>query len=105
MLMQQKPGIAAYVHGHEIALYRFGGKIYATDQRCPHQGGNLCEGEVGDIEDLVKGRQSYVTCPVHKMRFNISTGEVLEGNCPPLQTYDVRLRPVDDGRVLVEVGF
>jgi nitrite reductase/ring-hydroxylating ferredoxin subunit len=103
--MRQKAGVTAIVLGREIAFFRFDGQIYATSARCPHQGGNLCEGEVGDIEDL--GRHPYVTCPVHKMQFDLQDGSVLDGNCQPLQTYSVRVSAVDPVRKIapIEVGF
>jgi nitrite reductase/ring-hydroxylating ferredoxin subunit len=103
--MRQKAGVTAIVLGREIAFFRFDGQIYAVSARCPHQGGNLCEGEVGDIEDL--GRQHYVTCPVHKMQFDLQDGRVLDGNCGPLQTYSVRVTAVDQDQKFapVEVGF
>lgn len=96
------------VQGRELAFFRFGGRVYAVDARCPHQGGQLAAGEVGDIEDLATGRStSYIACPVHKMRFDLASGKVLEGSCPPLPTYDVRIGEVDEQRriALISVGF
>jgi len=105
--MPHRAGRLACVQGHHLAFFRFEGRLFATDAHCPHQGGQLCEGEVGDIEDMVEGQRSYVTCPVHKMKFDLSTGEVIEGSCPPLKTYAVRIREADDVRriAMVEVGF
>jgi len=112
--MKQKPGVSAVIQGRELAFFRFGGEVFATNARCPHQGGNLCEGEVGDIEDLMKvddkgraNKRTYVTCPVHKMQFDLRDGSVIDGNCKPLQTYRVRLTGMDHKRkfVSVEVGF
>lgn len=114
--MKTKAGVSAMVQGHELAFFRFGGEVFAVSARCPHQGGNLCEGEVGDIEDLVPDEQCagssglrsrYVTCPVHKMQFNLRDGSVLVGNCAPLPTFRVRIAEVDDARKCapIEVGF
>jgi len=105
--MPRKAGITAMVQGRQIALYRFGGRIFAVNSGCPHQGGNLSEGEIGDVEDISGGRKCYVTCPVHKMRFDLATGAVLHGNCAPLQTYITRIGAMDLGLkiAMVEVGF
>jgi len=113
--MPSKAGISAVVQGREVAFFRFGGQLYAVGARCPHQGGNLCEGEVGDIEDLrFNGdahsdcsNQAYITCPVHKMKFDLRTGSVIDGSCAPLPTYRVRVVEVDEDRkyASVEVGF
>jgi nitrite reductase/ring-hydroxylating ferredoxin subunit len=107
MGMGQRAGVTEVVNGREIAFFRFGGRVFATGARCPHQGGSLCDGEIGDIEDHASGRQCYVTCPVHKMQFDLSTGRVLRGDCGTLSTYDVRISSVDERRkvALIEVGF
>mmetsp|Transcript_45988 Transcript_45988/g.127686 ORF Transcript_45988/g.127686 Transcript_45988/m.127686 type:complete len:271 (-) Transcript_45988:192-1004(-) len=107
LAMRRRAGISANVHGREIAFYRFGATLFAVEARCPHQGGDLCAGEVGDIEDSGGGCYRYVTCPVHKMQFDLSSGRVLRGDCPPLQTFAVRICEVDAERRIaaIEVGF
>lgn len=108
LLRMGAPGVSVSVQGREIALYRFGGRLFAVAARCPHQGGKLCDGEIGDIEDLLDGaRTHYVTCPVHKMQFDLASGAVLEGDCPPLQVYDARIGEVNEKEkvALVEIGF
>lgn len=89
--MRQAPGIQATVLGVPLALFRFGGRVFATDVACPHQGANLCEGEVGDMEDMVLGRRYYVRCKVHKFQFDLTTGAVAEGRCSALRTYAARI--------------
>lgn len=113
--MPKKAGISEVVQGREVAFFRFGGQLHAVGARCPHQGGNLCEGEVGDIEDLRStgdtghdcSQRAYITCPVHKMKFDLRTGSVIDGSCGPLPTYRVRVAAVDEDRKYapVEVGF
>ncbi len=56
------------VQGREILLARVGNSYYATDNRCPHMGGKLSQGE---LEGTV------VTCPLHSSRFDMKTGEVV----------------------------
>mmetsp|Transcript_16084 Transcript_16084/g.56013 ORF Transcript_16084/g.56013 Transcript_16084/m.56013 type:complete len:522 (+) Transcript_16084:98-1663(+) len=106
--MTSRPGTQARVQGRLMAFFRFGGAIFATDARCPHQGASLCEGEIGDIEDMVLGKRYYVRCKVHKFQFDLTTGNVLEGHCPPLRTYSARIRHSvgeSGGLAEVEVGF
>jgi nitrite reductase/ring-hydroxylating ferredoxin subunit len=50
----------------EVAIFKVGGKVYAIQEKCPHQGGPLSE---GDLEGLV------VMCPWHGMTYNLSTGK------------------------------
>jgi nitrite reductase/ring-hydroxylating ferredoxin subunit len=83
-----KPGTAmtVVVNGKDIALYNVGGKIYATDNACLHQGGPLGEGILtGEI----------ISCPWHLWEYNVSTGEMV-GNTPlKLATYPVEIEGAD----------
>lgn len=91
MHMDTAAGLQVRVQGKELALFRFGGRVFAVDAKCPHQGANLCEGEVGDIEDMVLGKRYYVRCKVHKFQFDLVTGAVAEGRCPALRVYHTRI--------------
>lgn len=103
--MATKPGVALLALGRKVALFRFHEQVFAVSAECPHQGGRLAEGEVGDIEDMVEGRKCYITCPVHKFKFDLATGAVMEGNCGALPTYPVRMTKVTETKAMVEVGF
>jgi nitrite reductase/ring-hydroxylating ferredoxin subunit len=63
-----KPGECKTVMAgdRELALANVGGKFFACDNVCPHQGGPLGEG-ILDGELLV--------CPWHGWRFNVTTGK------------------------------
>ena len=56
-----------YVVGEEeIAVFRQrDGRLFATQNRCPHRQGPLCEGVIGG------GR---VICPLHSHRFDLADG-------------------------------
>ncbi|HEY0068336.1 MAG TPA: non-heme iron oxygenase ferredoxin subunit [Chloroflexia bacterium] len=73
----------------EIAVFNVDGQFYATQNKCTHMGGPLCEGGLwGDI----------VQCPWHGSEFNVRTGEVVSGPARvPLKTYRVS---VQDGVIL-----
>lgn len=103
--MRKGPGVQRLVHGRAIALFRFGGRVFAVDAACPHQGARLSDGEVGDIEDMVLGKRYFVRCKVHKYQFDLTSGVVREGVCPPLQVYRTRIRQDDAQSAIVEVGF
>src|SRR5687768_18296864 len=54
------------VGGEELAVFRQrDGRLFATQNRCPHKQGPLSEGMVGS------GR---VICPLHAHQFNLETG-------------------------------
>lgn len=108
--MECPAGVELRVLGRNIALFRFEGRIFAVDAQCPHAGASLCEGEIGDIEDLVEGQRFYVRCKVHKFQFDLTTGAVIDGMCKPLRIYKARARQgavLADGQsnAAVEVGF
>ena len=66
-----------------IAVFNLGGKFYATQAECTHQGGPLQSGKVKD---------ETVTCPLHGSCFNIVSGQVVRGPAhQPLQTFSVKI--------------
>jgi 3-phenylpropionate/trans-cinnamate dioxygenase ferredoxin subunit len=100
-------GMKAIKIGKEkIVVYRLEDGFFATQSSCTHIFANLAKGEIVD--------GCKVQCPLHKARFDIRTGEVLDwANFPPgiqllnvvrgekaLKTYAVRL---EDENVQVEL--
>ncbi len=53
------------VDEHLIALFHVGGKFYAIDDVCTHDGGPLADGELED---------HTIACPRHGAKFDIRTG-------------------------------
>jgi nitrite reductase (NADH) small subunit len=84
----------AVAFGHrELAIFNLGDRFLATDNRCPHQGGPLCDGIVaGDA----------VVCPLHAWKVRLDTGVVERPAAQTLcvETYATR---VEQGVVLVEL--
>ena len=83
-----KPGTAmtVAVNGIDIALYNVGGKIFATDNTCLHQGGPLGEG-------ILEGE--VVTCPWHLWEYNVCTGEKIGNNSIKVTTFPVEVEGTD----------
>ena len=80
------------VDGTEVLLCNVGGTIYAIEDICTHDGGELDQGEL---------EGARIVCPRHGATFDVRTGEAL--TLPaiiPLPTYDVR---VDGDDVYVTV--
>ena len=90
--------------GEEVLIARIDDTFYATQNRCPHMGGNL---SMGTLEKTV------VTCPRHHSRFDLTDGQVVRWTdwsglqltlaklfkAPrPLKTYRVK---TEGGRVFV----
>ena len=64
---------AVEVDGKEIVLGNYDGTIYAINRRCGHMNAPL---EMGTLEGYI------VTCPMHKIQFDITTGEALSVPVP-----------------------
>jgi nitrite reductase/ring-hydroxylating ferredoxin subunit len=73
-----------------IALLRTGEGIFAADNRCPHQGYALVQGDVaGEV----------LTCAWHNWKFRLTDGKCLFGG-ESLRTYPVQVR---DGGVYLDL--
>ena len=78
----------------EIGVFNCNGTLYAIEDRCSHDDGELGEGEFDPEECAVE-------CPRHGSRFDLRTGNPL--NLPayvPVDTFPVT---VEDGVIRVEV--
>jgi nitrite reductase (NADH) small subunit len=85
-------GRAFVVNETTIAVFRQrDGRLFATDNTCPHRGGPLADGVAGG---------GKVICPLHAWKFDLETGHCL-GEDVAIRTYPVR---VVGGRIVVEVG-
>ena len=70
------------VAGRSIGVFNVGGEFFALRNRCPHQGGPLCEGRLaGFVEsdgpgDLRHSRPGEILrCPWHAWEYDIRTGQ------------------------------
>lgn len=74
-------GFCFIVRGEEIAVFRQrDGRLFATQNRCPHRNAPLSEGVIG---------AGKVICPFHAQKYDLCTGK---GAAPDdcLRTYPVR---------------
>ena len=75
------------VRGRPIVIFNLDGEFFAMLDRCPHQGGSLCNGQlVGLVEASQPGEYRFsrqneiVRCPWHGWEFDIRTGQSM---CEP----------------------
>ena len=68
--------------GRSIGVYNVGGDYLAIRNRCPHQGGPLCEGvQVGAVTSERPGDYRHtrpgeiVRCPWHGWEYDLRTGQ------------------------------
>ena len=95
------------VRGRPIAVFNLGGEFFGLLNRCPHQGGSLCEGVLtGLVEAPTPGEYTYsrkgeiLRCPWHGWEFDVRTGQ---SYCDPekirTKSYPVE---VEAGKTVVE---
>jgi nitrite reductase (NADH) small subunit len=80
------------VGSEQIAVFRGrSGGVFATQARCPHRGGPLADGLLGDCT---------LICPLHSLKFDLVTGHSANGNCS-IKTYPARLSVA--GQILIDL--
>ena len=70
------------VAGREIGVFNVGGKYFALANRCPHEGGPLCQGRIGPLIQSdgpgsyrLERDKEFLRCPWHGWEFDIRTGK------------------------------
>ena len=97
----------ARINGDDFRCFNIAGEYFGLLNRCPHQGGNLCEGVLtGLVESNAPGDYRYtrqgeiLRCPWHGWEFDIRTGQ---SYCDPdkfrARPYKVEIEP---GKTVVE---
>jgi nitrite reductase/ring-hydroxylating ferredoxin subunit len=98
--------------GVELGLFKVRGRLHAYENRCRHQGGPVCTGEVigrweavlrsdgtiageGFVDDEVR-----VACPWHGWEYDLENGECTADRRFRLRSFPIRVR---DGDVYVRV--
>ena len=95
------------VKGRPIAIFNIGGEFFGLLNRCPHQGGSLCDGALTGLVDSdgpghyrVTRRGEIIRCPWHGWEFDVRTGQSW---CEP-ERIRIRQYPVEvaAGEALVQ---
>lgn len=89
--LAEKGKAVVKLDGKQILLWRSGDKVYACNNRCPHEGYPLAEGTMAD--------GCVLTCNWHNWKFDLESGETLVGG-DALRLYPVREA---DGSILLDL--
>ncbi len=89
--LEAKGSLVAKTGNKQLALFLRDGKIYACNNRCPHEGYPLSEGHLSS--------GCILTCNWHNWKFDLSSGETLIGG-DELTVYETEL---DGDDILVRV--
>ncbi|MDQ6773891.1 MAG: Rieske 2Fe-2S domain-containing protein [Candidatus Dormibacteraeota bacterium] len=105
-------GVLAVAAGVEVGVFRLGDRLVAYENRCAHQGGPVCTGEiVGRYEQVlnpdgtVRGErladdEPHLVCPWHGFEYDLATGECAADRRFRLRRCEVTVR---DGDVYISV--
>jgi 3-phenylpropionate/trans-cinnamate dioxygenase ferredoxin subunit len=70
------------IGGRSIGVFNVDGEYFALNNRCPHQGGALCEGKLWGVltasrpgEFEYSASREILTCPWHGWEFHLRTGQ------------------------------
>lgn len=96
------------VAGRQVGVFNVGGELFALRNRCPHQGGPLCEGRLaGRVEVEAPGLEIHYSrageilrCPWHSWEYDIRTGQSwFDPGQVRVRAYEVAVEP---GEALAE---
>lgn len=65
--------------GTQVILCRVEGRVHVLDSACPHEGGRIVPGPLGEGHTVL--------CPLHNYRFDVRTGKAVGVACRPARTY------------------
>lgn len=95
----------------QLAVWRFKGRYYATQQMCPHKRAFILSdsllGEDPPSSTPEGGKESsgkpspWISCPHHKRNFDLSSGACKNDTDLSIATFDVEERP--DGMVYLKL--
>jgi nitrite reductase/ring-hydroxylating ferredoxin subunit len=105
-------GVLVHAGGVEVGVFKVGGRVVAYENRCAHQGGPVCIGEImGRYEEVLGPNGESVTerfaedalhivCPWHGWEYDLATGRCHADGRFGLRRYPVEIR---DGAVYLRV--
>ncbi|MEZ4752526.1 MAG: Rieske (2Fe-2S) protein [Bdellovibrionota bacterium] len=80
--LSEDAGLMVEVEGEQIALFLVEGRVCAVQDKCPHRGAPLSEGQRSGTQ---------IRCPWHAAKFDLITGKVIN---PPARR-DLRCYPAE----------
>ncbi len=104
-------GVLADLGGREVGVFKRDGRLYAYDNRCIHQGGPVCSGDLlgatraeldatGQVlRELLDDTEPRLICPWHGWEYDLLTGELAHDRRRRLRRFEVT---VEDGVVYVD---
>ena len=89
--LQGQGCITVHPNGKTLALFLYGERVYALDNRCPHMGFPLDKGSV---------EEGILSCHWHHARFDLASGGAFDLWADDIDSYPVEVR---DGEIYVDM--
>ncbi len=114
--LQDQGKIVVEVDGHQVGVFRLGDEFFAWKNKCPHQGGPVCQGRIYnkvleklDADMKSHGRDydesvAHIVCPWHGLEFDVRTGEFAGASAVKIMNLEGYPTQVQDGVVYVLLG-
>jgi len=74
----------AEVKGKKVCIAKYGDNIYAFAHTCPHAGGNLADGYIDALGNIV--------CPMHRYKYDLKNGRNVSGEGYYLKSWPIEMR-------------
>lgn len=84
--LKEGDGVMCPIQGRPVGLWKYQDRFYALEDRCPHRGALLSEGDC---------KNGIVTCPWHAWQFDLKDGHFLENPEIKLKSYPVKVEGED----------
>lgn len=79
-------GKVIMVDGDPVAVFNVGGKYIAWDNRCPHRGASLADGNISE---------NIIQCKFHLWEFDVQNACALQNPEIKVKTYTIKIQGKD----------
>lgn len=80
-LLENRPRLLV-VRGQRICLVKHGGKLFAVQDKCTHNGESLSKGSINYLGEVV--------CPLHRYQFHLKNGRECAQRSNDLECFPIR---------------
>ena len=106
----EQGSVLVQVGEETVGVFKIHNELHAYENRCPHQGGPVCEGEIvgrtieilapdkTKVAERLSTEDIHLVCPWHGYEYNLTTGRCFAEPRLSLRRYELLVR---DGEVFI----